>query len=489
MPDSSTETKESVRGASYSPYVVLRHLVRGKPLTVAPTATVRETLSLFDRMRADAVVVVDEGSRAPLGIITLHDVVRRIAIEGCDPQTPVVAVMTGGLITLPADSTAHQASVLMVRRGVRHLVLTESDGSYYHLVSQTDLHALPGAQGSDLVRAILGARNVPTLVVLAAEIRAFAAHLIVERVSADALCHRISSLNDLLTLQVIDLIAGQFELPYVPWCWLVFGSEGRFEQTLATDQDNGLIFVADSDEEAATSREAFLPFARAVNEALDACGFPLCKGNIMASNARWCLSVKEWREAFAAWLECPQPEALLNSSIFFDLRALYGQESLANELRAWLLARTPSYPIFLRAMVENTMNWQSPLTWWNGFRYDGNKEFPHTIDLKKHGSRPFVDAARIFALAGQIQETNTVERLRIMGEQTGIAREETAALIDAFQHIQRVRLERQIKSGDGTAGNRVDPAELHQLDRLILKECLKQVQTLQKRLVRLYAPT
>ena len=135
------------------------------------------------------------------------------------------------------------------------------------------------------------------------------------------------------------------------------------------------------------------------------------------------------------------------------------------------------------------MNWQSPLNWCNRFRYDGDKEFPHTIDLKKHGSRPFVDAARIYALAGQIHETNTIERLRITGEQTGIGRDETAALIDAFQHIQRVRLERQIKSRDGTAGNRIDPDDLHQLDRLILKECLKQVQTLQRRLVRCYAPT
>jgi CBS domain-containing protein len=171
------------------------------------------------------------------------------------------------------------------------------------------------------------------------------ARLVAERVSADALCHRLSSLNDLLTLQVIELVAGQFDLPYVQWCWLVFGSEGRLEQTLATDQDNGLIFAADSDAEAAQpARSLSCPFARAVNEALDACGFPLCKGNIMASNPQWCLSADEWRMAFSGWLESPQPEALLNASIFFDLRGLYGQESLANELRSWLLERAPATP-------------------------------------------------------------------------------------------------------------------------------------------------
>ena len=123
-----------------------------------------------------------------------------------------------------------------------------------------------------------------------------------------------------------------------------------------------------------------------VNEALDSCGFPLCKGDIMASNPAWCLSLDEWQLAFGAWMATSEPEALLNSTIFFDFRALYGQDSLAGELREWLLARAPLYPIFLRCMVENSMNWESPLNWWQGFRYDGNKKYPHTIDLKMHGS-------------------------------------------------------------------------------------------------------
>ncbi|MEF8706755.1 MAG: DUF294 nucleotidyltransferase-like domain-containing protein [Candidatus Accumulibacter sp. UW27] len=484
MPDSSIERPASV--APFSPYVALRYLVRGQPLTVGPAVSVRETLLLLDRLRADAVMVLDEGGRLPLGIVTLSDVVRRVALEACDLQAPIATVMTSGLITVPADATAHQASVVMVRRGVRHLVLTEADGSYFNLVSQTDLHTLPGAQNTDLVLAILAARDLPTLVGLAREVRGFVARLVAERVAADALCQRISSLNDLLTLQVIELVAGQFDLPYVQWCWLVFGSEGRLEQTLATDQDNGLIFAAESGQQAACLREAFLPFARAVNEALDACGFPLCKGNIMASNPQWCLSTDEWRTAFSDWLATPQPEALLNSSIFFDLRALYGQESLVDELRDWLLERASSYPIFIRAMVENTINWESPLTWWKGFRYDRDKDFPHTIDLKKHGSRPFVDAARIYALARQVADTNTVERLRVSAQETGLATFELAALIDAFHHIQRLRLEQQVNRSPETASNRVNPDELHELDRLILKESLKQVQFLQKRLSREY---
>lgn len=453
-----------------------------------PSLTVRETLLRLNAGSADAVVIVDDLSRAPLGIVTLRDALHRVAIEGESLESPIATVMTGGLITVPADSTVHQASVVMVRRGVRHLVLTEPDGSYCDVVSQADLYAMPGADCSLLVAAILSARDSASLIPVAAQIRAFAAALLAERAGAELISQRISALNDLLSLQVIELTAGSFDLPYVPWCWLVFGSEGRLEQTLATDQDNGLVFVADSAAEAEPLRQRFLPFARAVNEALDACGFPLCSGNIMGSNPECCLSLDEWKAAFGDWMLAAQPKAILNSTIFFDFRPLYGQDALAAELRDWLLARTPSQPIFLRALVDNTMNWESPLNWLQGFRYDSNQQFPHTIDLKKHGSRPFVDAARIYALAKGVPDTNTVERLRGVASQIGMPAHEAAALIDAFQHIQRLRLERQVADPTSSEPNRINPDELHALDRLILKESLKQARNLQQRLVRDYAP-
>ena len=104
-------------------------------------------------------------------------------------------------------------------------------------------------------------------------------------------------------------------------CWLAFGSEGRSEQTISTDQDNGLIFVSD---DAERDRPAWLAFAREVNEALDACGYPLCKGNVMASNPECCLTQAEWLARFENWIEHGAPEDLLKASIYFDLRPLAG---------------------------------------------------------------------------------------------------------------------------------------------------------------------
>src|SRR5205085_2117416 len=103
-----------------------------------------------------------------------------------------------------------------------------------------------------------------------------------------------------------------------PWCWLALGSEGRMEQTFATDQDNALIYTEPR------AKAAFLAFADEVNHGLAACGFPLCTGDVMARNPRWCLTPEEWLGLFGGWIERPEGEALLNASIFFDFRALAG---------------------------------------------------------------------------------------------------------------------------------------------------------------------
>ena len=107
------------------------------------------------------------------------------------------------------------------------------------------------------------------------------------------------------------------------------GQEWGSEQTIATDQDNALIYM-DSE----TSKKShYLAFAKDVNQALDACGYPLCKGNIMASNPELCISQQEWLERFARWIEQGNPEDLRNASIFLDFRALAGNASLLEPLR------------------------------------------------------------------------------------------------------------------------------------------------------------
>jgi CBS domain-containing protein len=452
------------------------------PITVPLEATVRDALETMDRARIGSVVVADPERRFPLGIFTLQDLVRRVTLPGGDLDQPVAAVMTSGLITLPPQATAHQAALTMARAGVRHVVIVDAEARLAGIVSQNDLFGLQRIGVKGISNEMQAAKDVEGLRSAALGIRRLTDGLLSQGVSVELLTHYISTLDDLLTIRIIELTSDELELPPVPICWIALGSEGRLEQTFSTDQDNGLIFDAD-EEDAEEVRRALLPFARKVNERLDACGFSLCKGNVMAGNPQWCLTLDEWRRRFLDWIHVPEPVALLNAAIFFDLRPIYGQAALAERLRASLLAATRERPLFLRHMAANALQCRPPLGVIRDFVYDRSKEHPHTIDLKSNGSRPFVDAARILALANGVPHTSTAERLRGVADAARLDPGRLSAVVDAFYFVHLVRLRSQCRPGAaGAAANRIDPEELNELDRHVLKEAFRQAKHLQTRL-------
>jgi CBS domain-containing protein len=175
----------------------------------------------------------------------------------------------------------------------------------------------------------------------------------------------------------------------------------------------------------------------------------------------------------------PHPDALLNSTIFFDFRPLYGAEDLATRLREARVSWTTANPTFLRSMAQIALDIDPPLGWLRDFRFD-DKTHPGTIDIKLRGSHFFVDIARIRALAEGVAPTNTAERLHAVGAKKGRPVEESAAAVAAFYHILRLRLRQEAAVGavDGSH-HRLAPRELHAIDRHILKEAFRQAKLLQ----------
>jgi CBS domain-containing protein len=181
-------------------------------------------------------------------------------------------------------------------------------------------------------------------------------------------------------------------------------------------------------------------------------------------------------------LRSTTPQALLNSTIYFDFRPIYGEESLGDELHAWLRKHIPDSTLFLRFMAQDALRAQPPLGMLRDFSFDDNKDFPRTIDLKTQGSRLFVDAARILALSCGVDETGTPARLRAAAERGKFGRDDVSAVIDGFFFIQQLRLRQQQSGTPMGMANRVDPEELNELDRMVFKEALKQARKLQNRI-------
>ena len=459
----------------------LRSLIRREPLVFSPDASLRDTLFGLNQAGVQAGVVAEEPDK-PLGIVTLRDLVDAITLRGASLSDPAYIFMTAAPVTLPIDAPIHRARVAIARERLSHLVLVDTDGHLFNLISPADLPGFREGGALDLIERIDLANNVDSMARVADAVRRRGGELFAEGMGVAALSQWMSALNDLISMRVIEFVANEFDLPPVSWCWMVFGSEGRLEQTFATDQDNGLIFLPDNEEDTSEVRQLLLPFTRAVNRALDICGFSLCRGNIMAGNPAWCLSTTEWRDRFQNWMATPDPKALLHAAIFFDFRPLYGQDELVDELHGWLLPQPARYPRFLHAMSAEALTCSPALGWFGSLAYDRGHRYRRTIDLKKRGARPFIDAARIWTLKFGIWATNTAQRLRAIGPELGRARPDTAASVEAFEWIQRIRMQRQLAGGERDRINRVDPSELNHLQRLMLKEAFKQAGLLQLRL-------
>jgi CBS domain-containing protein len=334
----------------------------------------------------------------------------------------------------------------------------------------------------DLASRINRAADVGTLAELASETRGLAIALIDQDAGAGILTQVMSALNEGLSRRIIALVVPRHRLPAAGWCWLTMGSEGRGEQTFVTDQDNGLVFSAADHAEARMLRPLFLAMAREVNGALDTCGISLCPGGIMAGNEQWCLSVEEWQRHFRAWILTPEPEALLNATIFFDFRAQHGDQSLALALRQHVQRLAPQAAGFLRMMAINAIAVAAPLGRLRDFVSEQGQQ--GRVDLKKHGARLFVDAARVFALSAGIASVGTVARLRESAVAARLDGQEVAAAVLAFRHLQRIRLldqHRKLAAGQ-LPDNLLDPDTLNSLDRRILVESLKQARRLQQAL-------
>jgi CBS domain-containing protein len=457
----------------------LGELIQRDPVTCPETATLREAVSLLREHSVRTVVLVDASQRAA-GILTLNDLRDRVVLDALPLDTPAMKVATAGPTTLPDDASAADAIQLMATSGFHQVIITR-EGRVRGVISERDLFALQRVSLRQVHQAIGSARTVAALKHAAGDIRNLTRNLLAQGVGAEALTRTIAALNDTLTRQVLQLVLRERPAIDVRWCWLALGSEGRGEQTLATDQDNALIFSVAEEGSTETARKALLSFAHEVNDALADLGFPLCTGGIMASNPAWCLTTEEWRRQFLSWLTEPTPAALLNANIFFDFRPLAGEVELAEELRAWLFARTQGNALFLRLMVANALQTEPPLGVIRAFAVD---DVDGMLDLKTRGTRVFVDAARVFALAEGIAETGTVERLRKAGSRLGAEDKHVAATIDAFHYLQVLRLRAQERATGSP--NRIDPEQLNEVDQRMLQEAFRQARKLQQRLQTTY---
>ncbi|RFA29031.1 nucleotidyltransferase [Alkalilimnicola ehrlichii] len=462
--------------------IALRDLISRAPVTCSPDLGLREAVKLIHEHRVGSVIVCDL-SQKPLGIFTLHDL-RAVIAEGvADLDQPVYRFMTPAPLGLPPDARAFDAAILMAGRHFGHVCVMEN-GRLLGVISERDLFALQRVKLVQLTRTIAQAETAKTLVGIRSQIVRLIDTLLAQGVAPEQVTKIITLLNDHTVARAIELSIAEFGEPPVPIGWIAFGSEGRREQTLSTDQDNAILFTTPAGETPEAIRQQLLPLARQINTLLADCGFPLCKGNIMASNPRLCLSAEEWRRVFAGMIESATPDNLLKSSIYFDLRGIWGDVAGIKALQQDVLERAQRNTIFQHMMAANALQSRPPLGLIRDFRTTSRGGAKPGLDLKVQGLTPFVDGARILSLSLGVDETNTLDRMSALTERGHVRPGDGQAWRAAFSFIQLLRMrvhQAQFRKGE-TMNNRLNPDDLNPLNRQILKQSFRQAQALQRRL-------
>jgi len=421
------------------------------------------------------LVVLD--NTKSIGIVTDKDIRRRCVAEGLPITACISEIMTQNMSTIDLKNNAYDALMLMTAKRIHHLPVTKQ-GEVVGMVTVTDLMNNEGHNAVNFSSIIHKAKTLDELVEISELLPKLQIRLAKLGASADHVGKSISAITMAFTKRLIEMAEEKYGQAPVPYAWLAAGSQARQEQLAHSDQDNGIIIC---DSMKPYDDAWFENLAHFVCDGLASCGFIYCPGDIMATNPKWRQPVKVWQKYFDGWVDTPTPQALLNSSVFFDLETICGDASLLDTVRKNLLKKTTKSSLFIAHLSKNALGLRPPLGFFRDFVLKQNGKHKDTLDIKHNGIAPIVDLARIYALSQGVSAVNTIERIKQAAGSPAISKSSAENLIDAYEFLGFLRVNHQAnRLAKGLEpDNYLSPKELSKLEREHLKDAFKVIKTLQ----------
>lgn len=424
---------------------------------------------------ANAVSSKTNVSNSPqklVGILTDRDLRNRVVAKGLSTDTAVNAVMTHTPATVYGRQSLVDALTIMTQTNIHHLPVLGDHDELIGMVTTTDLMRQQKSEPVFLISAIYKAQNKAELVKEAQAIPDYMQTFAGRVKDTSVLGRLLASLTDAMTRQLIHYYEKEHGVAPAPYVWLAFGSQAREDQTLSSDQDNGLLLENDL---SPAKQDWFKGLGEFVCEGLHECGIPLCPGNIMASNEDCRQSLQGWQNKFEKWTQSPTPKALMYCQIFFDNRMIEGSAGLYKKLKSHItkLANTDVFLANLAILINHI---QVPLGLFNSLKADDD-----LIDIKRYGLAIINDIARIYALQSEIEAPQTILRLQELKGSRLLNRKDNQSLQEAWQFLAQLRLNHQLEVwGSQAPKNKINPDELSTLTRRQLKSAFRIVKEAQQ---------
>ncbi|MGD8118484.1 DUF294 nucleotidyltransferase-like domain-containing protein [Vibrio sp. TRT 29B02] len=458
----------------------VRNLLNSIAPTIHKTESIQNAAIKMAEDNVSSLLIIDpevaeddDDDNSPLvGIITDRDLCTRVLAQGLNPNDDVASVMTTEVISLDHNAYVYEAMLTMLRYNVHHLPVLK-DKQPIGVIEATDIVRYESQNSLLLVSSIFQQQSIDELSVLSEQVKDSFVRLVNEDANSHMVGSAMSVIGRSFKQRIIELAEQELGEPPIPYCFVALGSMGRDEQLLVTDQDNAIIldntFVKEKHD------DYFAQLANRVCEGLDKCGYSYCTGDIMATNPDWRMTRTEWEECFADWIDDPNPKALLNASIFFDLDGVYGRLKWAEQLSGFIVRRARRNNRFLACLARNAMNRTPPLGFFKSFVMEKDGQHKNSINLKRRGTAPLADLIRVHALAVGSRSKNSFERLDDIHEAGILPKGKARDLRDALEFISIVRIRHQALDVENEIepDNNIEPENLSDFERRNLKDAFQ----------------
>lgn len=454
-----------------------------EPVTCGLDTPIRDAARLMSAHDMSAVFVTAP-SEEPVGIITDGDLRDRVLAAGADPARPVYEIMSSPIVHIDDQALVYEAVLRMQERQLRHLAVRDATGAVVGMVRREDLLQFHRYASAVVTREIQRAESPEAIAKAHARLPAIVAALLESGTRPQSVMRFISAVHDAATAQLLRLAIDEAGPPPARFAFICMGSQGRQEETLVTDQDNGIVYEdIDGESRAAAARAYFETLGKQICSWLDAVGYDYCIGGIMAQNPLWRGPLSKWKKQLGGWIGASEPGDILKFDMFFDFRCVYGATDIAHALRTSVFEQVKSHDAFLMHFARNAIRYKPPLGWFGQIRTRSSGEETPTVDLKE-AMMPIVEFARIYAIREHFVEANTLARLNRMSQMGLLSDTGHEETVVAYEFLMRLRLREQanaIAAGEKPSNN-LAPDSLTQIEIKTLREAFSQITTIQSHL-------
>lgn len=457
-------------------YKPLADVVDRQLVWVSEEQSIRQSALTMSEHRVSSLLIIRD--KKLVGILTDRDIRNRVVAEDVDVQRPVSEVMTSNPATISAQATLFDAMCMMTEHNIHHLPVMDHDtGEPLAVVTNTDVVRQQRGNILFLLNELSRATNLYELTSLSWQIPHYFTTYAKRIGDFDIAGKILSQATDIMTRKLLDFYHQTYGAAPMDYCWLVYGSQAREDQTTGSDQDNALLLEKEPDDQ---QGEYFAKLAEYVCQGLAKCGIKLCSGNMMASNPQLRQSMEQALNESQAWVREPSKEALLHFNIFLDVRAAAGNKTLLVKLQAQR-RELLKQPIFLAALARQCNVASVPLSLFNKFVYEKNLRKKDCIDLKHKAVAIINDIVRLYALASGLTVASTLNRLKDMPRESGLSTKDGENLRDIWLFLNRLRWRHQMNNH--VTDNNVSVSELSSIEKHQLKASLQSIAAAQQALL------